>query len=79
MEPMTARQIASAVDGVWLNPGENAPAVTAVCTDSRRPEPGCLFLPWSYNFRAHNEDTFSLPLCLQKPKLLLERTSSTYP
>ena len=46
MEPMTARQIASAVDGVWLNPGENAPAVTAVCTDSRRPEPGCLFLPW---------------------------------
>ena len=39
MEPMTARQIADAVDGVWLNPRENAPAVAAVCTDSRRPEP----------------------------------------
>ena len=46
MEPMTARQIAAAVDGVWLNPRENAPAVTAVCTDSRALTPGCLFLPW---------------------------------
>ena len=46
MEPMTAGQIAAAVDGVWLNPGENAPAVTAVCTDSRQLTPGCLFLPW---------------------------------
>lgn len=46
MEPMTARQIAAAVDGVWLNPSENAPAVTEVCTDSRKLTPGCLFLPW---------------------------------
>ena len=46
MEPMTVGQIAAAVDGVWLNPGENAPAVTAVCTDSRKLTPGCLFLPW---------------------------------
>lgn len=46
MEPMTAGQIAAAVDGVWLNPGENDPAVTAVCTDSRQLTPGCLFLPW---------------------------------
>ena len=46
MEPMTARQIADAVDGVWLNPRENAPAVAAVCTDSRKLTPGCLFLPW---------------------------------
>ena len=46
MEPMTAGRIAAAVDGVWLNPGEYAPAVTAVCTDSRALTPGCLFLPW---------------------------------
>ncbi len=46
MEPMTAGQIAAAVDGVWLNPGENVPAVTEVCTDSRKLTPGCLFLPW---------------------------------
>ena len=46
MEPMTARQIAAAVNGEWLNPGENAPAVTAVRTDSRALTPGCLFLPW---------------------------------
>jgi len=46
MEPMTVGQIAAAVDGVWLNPSDHAPAVTAVCTDSRKLEPGCLFLPW---------------------------------
>ena len=46
MEPMTVGRIAAAVDGVWLNPRENAPAVTAVCTDSRALTPGCLFLPW---------------------------------
>ena len=46
MESMTARQIAAAVDGVWLNPRDDAPAVTAVCTDSRKLTPGCLFLPW---------------------------------
>ena len=46
MEPMTVGQIAAAVDGVWLNPSENAPAVSAVCTDSRKLTPGCLFLPW---------------------------------
>ena len=46
MEPMTVGQIVTAVDGVWLNPREDAPAVTAVCTDSRKLSPGCLFLPW---------------------------------
>ena len=46
MEPMTIQEIAAAVDGKWLNPRENAPAVTAVCTDSRKLTPGCLFLPW---------------------------------
>ena len=46
MEPMTIQEIAAAVDGKWLNPRENASAVTAVCTDSRKLTPGCLFLPW---------------------------------
>ena len=46
MEPMTIQEIAAAVDGKWLNRRENAPAVTAVCTDSRKLTPGCLFLPW---------------------------------
>lgn len=46
MEPMTVGQIVSAVGGVWLNPNDHAPAVTEVCTDSRKLTPGCLFLPW---------------------------------
>ena len=46
MEPMTIQEIAAAVDGKWLNPRDDAPAVTAVCTDSRKLTPGCLFLPW---------------------------------
>ena len=46
MEPMTIQEIAAAVDGKWLNPREDAPAVTAVCTDSRKLTPGCLFRPW---------------------------------
>ena len=36
MEPMTIQEIAAAVGGKWLNPREGAPAVTAVCTDSRK-------------------------------------------
>ena len=43
---MTVKDIAAAVHGVWWNPREDAPAVTAVCTDSRKITPGCLFLPW---------------------------------
>ncbi len=46
MEPMTVKEIAAAVDGVWWNPREGVPAVGAVCTDSRKLTPGCLFLPW---------------------------------
>ena len=46
MQPMTVKEIASAVGGVWWNPREDAPEVTAICTDSRRVAPGCLFLPW---------------------------------
>ena len=46
MQPMTIPEIVSAVDGTWLNPREGAAPVTAVCTDSRKIAPGCLFLPW---------------------------------
>lgn len=46
MQPMTIQEIITAVDGVWLNPWDGAPTVTEVCTDSRSPVPGCLFLPW---------------------------------
>ena len=46
MLPMTVREIASAVNGVWWNPREGTEPVTAVSTDSRRLAPGCLFVPW---------------------------------
>ena len=46
MQPMTVTEIASAVKGVWWNPSEQVPVVSAVSTDSRRIIPGCLFLPW---------------------------------
>ena len=46
MQPMTVKEIAAAVAGVWWNPKEDVPPVTAVCTDSRKITPGCLFLPW---------------------------------
>ena len=47
MQPMTIPEIISAVDGTWLNPRKGAAPVTAVCTDSRKIAPGCLFLPLS--------------------------------
>ena len=46
MLPMTIQEIASAVEGTWLNPRENTSPVTEVCTDSRKLSQGCLFLPW---------------------------------
>ena len=46
MQPMTVREITAAVGGIWWNPREDVPAVSAVCTDSRKIIPGCLFLPW---------------------------------
>ena len=55
MQPMTVKEIASAVHGVWWNPREDAPDVTEVCTDSRKLTPGCLFLPWvGEKFDGHN-------------------------
>jgi len=55
MLPMTVKEIAAAVHGVWWNPREDAPAVTEVCTDSRKLTPGCLFLPWvGEKFDGHN-------------------------
>ena len=46
MQPMTVQEIAAAVKGVWKNPRADAPAVSAVSTDSRKVQPGCLFIPW---------------------------------
>ena len=45
MQAMTVKEIAAAVNGVWLNPRENAPDVTSVSTDSRKIPAGCLFIP----------------------------------
>lgn len=77
MEPMTARQIAAAVGGEWLNPGENT--VTAVCTDSRALTPGCLFLPWvGERFDGHDFIDAALDagaagcLCARLPETLRE-------
>lgn len=79
MEPMTARQIAAAVDGVWLNPREDVPAVTEVCTDSRKLTPGCLFLPWvGERFDGHDFIDGALDagaagcLCARTPETLRE-------
>ena len=46
MQPMTVTEIVSAVKGVWWNPSDQVPVVSAVSTDSRRIVPGSLFLPW---------------------------------
>lgn len=46
MQSLTVKEIASAVGGVWWNPREEMPEITAVCTDSRKLVRGCLFVPW---------------------------------
>lgn len=46
MQAMTVQEITAAVGGIWWNPREDVDAVTAVCTDSRKITPGCLFVPW---------------------------------
>ena len=55
MQPMTVTEIAAVVSGVWGNPCEQVPAISAVSTDSRNITPGCLFLPWvGEQFDGHN-------------------------
>ena len=55
MQPMTVTEIAAVVSGVWWNPCEQVPAISAVSTDSRNMTPGCLFLPWvGEQFDGHN-------------------------
>lgn len=46
MQPMTVQEIAAAVGGVLTDSRADAPAVSAVSTDSRKLQPGCLFVPW---------------------------------
>ena len=55
MQPMTVTEIAAVVSGVWWNPCEQVPAISAVSTDSRNITLGCLFLPWvGEQFDGHN-------------------------
>ena len=55
MQPMTVTEIEAVVSGVWWNPCEQVPAISAVSTDSRNITPGCLFLPWvGEQFDGHN-------------------------
>lgn len=55
MQPMTVTEIAAVVSGVWWNPCEQVPAISAVSSDSRNITPGCLFLPWvGEQFDGHN-------------------------
>src|SRR3954451_9894022 len=46
MKPLTIQQIRQAVRGRFLapQPEESPQAITTVCTDSRRIEPGCIFI-----------------------------------
>ncbi|MEG1594096.1 MAG: UDP-N-acetylmuramoyl-tripeptide--D-alanyl-D-alanine ligase [Oscillibacter sp.] len=46
MQPMTVPELVSATGGIWWNPQEGLPPVRGVCTDSRKPTAGCLFIPW---------------------------------
>lgn len=55
MKPLTIQQIKQAVNGRALTPlPESAPAVAAVCTDTRRMQPGSLFVALrGESFNAH--------------------------
>lgn len=79
MRPMTVGEICSAAGGVWLNPRENAPAISGVCTDSRALTPGCLFVPWvGERFDGHDFIDAALEggaagcLCAKVPETLRE-------
>ena len=45
MVSMTIREVECAVAGTWKNPFDNAVRISAVSTDSRAVETGCLFVP----------------------------------
>jgi UDP-N-acetylmuramoyl-tripeptide--D-alanyl-D-alanine ligase len=45
MQPLSVKEIETAVNGVWWNPQEGLPAVTQISTDSREIKRGCLFVP----------------------------------
>ena len=79
MQAMTVKEIAAAVNGVWLNPRENVPDVTGVSTDSRKIPAGCLFIPLvGEKFDGHNFIDQSLAsgaagcLCSKVPQELKE-------
>lgn len=79
MQAMTIQEIVAAVSGVWLNPREGMAPVTAVGTDSRKLEPGCLFVPWvGERFDGHDFIDKALEggaagcLCAKVPETLRE-------
>lgn len=79
MQTMTVKEIAAAVNGVWLNPREDAQNVTSVSTDSRKIPVGCLFIPLvGEKFDGHNFIDQSLEagavgcLCSKVPQELRE-------
>ncbi len=56
MKPLTIQQVKQAVSGIWMTAiPEHAPLIKSVCTDTRRIEPGCLFIALKGdNFDAHD-------------------------
>ncbi len=79
MRAMNPGEIAAAVGGVWLNPATVSPLVSAVSTDSRRLDPGCLFIPLiGERFDGHDyldaalNDGAAGCLCARTPEVLRE-------
>lgn len=78
MQPMTVTEIAAVVSGVWWNPCEQVPAISAVSTDSRNITPGCLFLPWvGEQFDGHN--FIDAALDAGAARLSMRQTAAGYP
>ena len=76
MQPMTIPEIVSAVDGTWLDPREETAPITAVCTDSRKIAPGCLFLPWGGE-RFDGHDFIDAALETLRPGKFYSRVADT--
>jgi len=55
MQLMTVQEIIAATGGVWWNPAKEFPPISSICTDSRKTQPGCLFIPLAgEKFDGHN-------------------------
>jgi UDP-N-acetylmuramoyl-tripeptide--D-alanyl-D-alanine ligase len=55
MQPLSVKEIETAVSGIWWNQQDGMKSVTSVSTDSRKIEKNSLFIPLSgENFDGHN-------------------------